>query len=122
MLKQKQINYFILAFCAAVFAFLLTCDLVLSQKIASTDSQAALVSGLGEVHHPVSTTKAQAQRFFDRGLAFTYAFNHYEAVRSFKRAAIIDPNLAMAYWGIALALGSNYNVTADPNSQKAAYE
>jgi pimeloyl-ACP methyl ester carboxylesterase len=82
---------------------------------------AALVTGLGNVHHPVSTTSAGAQKFFDQGLAYVYAFNHEEAVRSFKRATELDPQLAMARWGIALALGSNYNLQADAPQLKEAY-
>src|SRR3954454_9989402 len=56
-----------------------------------------LISGLGSTHHAVSTKSPQAQKFFDQGLAYCYAFNHAEAVRSFKRAAEIDPACAMAY-------------------------
>ena len=81
-----------------------------------------LMAGMGAVHHPVSTTDAEAQRFFDQGLAFIYGFNHDEALRSFKRAAELDPQLAMAHWGVALALGSNYNLQADARQQRAAYE
>ena len=83
---------------------------------------ATLVQGLGDVHHPVSTRNAEAQRFFDQGLALTYGFNHEEAVRSFKRAAELDPQLAMAHWGIALALGPNINMDVDAEREKAAYE
>jgi tetratricopeptide (TPR) repeat protein len=72
-----------------------------------------LFQGLGSVHHPVSTKSALAQRYFDQGLAFTYGFNHDEAERSFQQAAKIDHNLAMAYWGIALVLGPNYNLPGD---------
>jgi tetratricopeptide (TPR) repeat protein len=82
----------------------------------------ALISGLGSHHHPVSTKNPEAQRFFDQGLALAYAFNHEEAVRSFKRAAELDPELAMAYWGIALALGPNINMPIDAERMKAAYE
>jgi len=78
--------------------------------------------GLGDVHHPVSTKSADAQKFFDQGLALVYAFNHDEAVRSFKNAAVLDPDLAMAYWGIALALGPNINLPIDADHEKAAYE
>jgi hypothetical protein len=60
-----------------------------------------LMSGLGEVHHPVSTQNRQAQQFFDQGLKLVYAFNHDEARRSFQRAAELDPKLAMAWWGVA---------------------
>jgi tetratricopeptide (TPR) repeat protein len=81
-----------------------------------------LIAGLGDVHHPVSTANAEAQRFFDQGLALVYAFNHDEAVRSFNRSAELDPPLAMAYWGIALALGPNINMDRDPEREKGAFE
>ena len=75
---------------------------------------ATLMAGYGNWHHPVSTKNAQAQAFFDQGLRQIYAFNHDEAARSFQRAAELDPKLAMAYWGVAEAVGPNYN---DPASQ-----
>ena len=81
-----------------------------------------LMSGLGSLHHPVTTTNPEAQRFFDQGLALVYAFNHEEAARSFKRAAELDPQMAMAYWGVALALGPNINLDVDPEREKAAYD
>jgi tetratricopeptide (TPR) repeat protein len=74
---------------------------------------AVLMTGYGNWHHPVSTKNAQAQAFFDQGLRQIYAFNHDEAARSFQRAAELDPKLAMAYWGVAEAVGPNYN---DPAS------
>ncbi len=80
-----------------------------------------LDEGLGNISHPVSTQNAEAQKFFNQGLAYMYAFNHAEAIKSFKRAAELDANLAMAHWGSALGLGSNYNVTADANQLKEAY-
>ena len=80
-----------------------------------------LTTGLGDINHPVSTSNAEAQKFFNQGLAYIYAFNHEEAVRSFKQAAKLDPQLAMAYWGAALALGSNYNVQADGPALVEAY-
>jgi len=75
---------------------------------------ATLMTGYGNWHHPVSTKNAQAQAFFDQGLRQIYAFNHDEAARSFQRAAELDAKLAMAYWGIAEAVGPNYN---DPASE-----
>ncbi len=75
---------------------------------------ATLMSGLGNWHHPVSTKNAQAQAFFDQGLRLIYCFNHDEAARSFERAAELDPKFAMAYWGVAEAVGPNYN---DPASE-----
>ncbi|MEH2202584.1 MAG: hypothetical protein V7K53_00695 [Nostoc sp.] len=81
-----------------------------------------LISGLGTIHHPVSTSNPQAQKFFDQGLNLIYAFNHDEAARSFQYAAKLDPHLAIAYWGIALALGPNINSAIDPNRELAAYQ
>jgi tetratricopeptide (TPR) repeat protein len=80
-----------------------------------------LVSGLGDLHHPVSTKNPQAQQFFDQGLRFIYAFNHDEAARSFQHAAELDPKLAMAYWGVAEAVGPNYNDPADPDRDMQAH-
>lgn len=80
-----------------------------------------LDDGLGDVNHPVSTKNAEAQKFFNQGLAYIYAFNHEEAIHSFKRAAELDADLAMAYWGASLALGSNYNLQADAAQLKNAY-
>ena len=82
---------------------------------------AALLPGLGDQHHPIATSSAEAQRFFDQGLRFIYAFNHDEAVRSFTRAAELDPRAAMPVWGIALGLGPNINLDVDPAREQAAY-
>ena len=78
--------------------------------------------GLGDVHHPVSTKNREAQQFFDQGLKLVYGFNHDEARRSFQRAAELDPKLAMAWWGVALTLGPNYNLPVDPEREKAGYD
>ncbi|HLB86895.1 MAG: hypothetical protein AUH86_16870 [Acidobacteria bacterium 13_1_40CM_4_58_4] len=83
---------------------------------------ATLMSGLGDLHHPVSTSNAEAQQFFDQGLRLIYAFNHDEAGRSFHRAAELDPKLAMAYWGIAEAVGPNYNDPASADRFRQAHE
>ncbi|PYQ39538.1 MAG: hypothetical protein DMG99_16020, partial [Acidobacteria bacterium] len=82
----------------------------------------ALVTGLSDLHHPVSTHNLEAQKFFDQGLRFIYAFNHDEAARSFQHAAELDPKLAMAYWGVAEAVGPNYNDPADPERYKRAHD
>jgi hypothetical protein len=79
-------------------------------KMGQPEKPATLMSGLGSLHHPVSTTYIEAQRFFNQGLSLVFAFNHDEAVRSFKRAAELDPQMAMAWWGVALALGPNINM------------
>lgn len=64
---------------------------------------------LGTHGRPVTTSSPEAQRWFDRGLVWTYAFHHEEAVSCFEAAAAADPDCAMAHWGIAYALGPNYN-------------
>src|ERR1044071_6298907 len=83
---------------------------------------AVLIPGLGDTHHAVSTKNHQAQQFFDQGLKLVFGFNHDEARRSFQRAAELDPKLAMAWWGVALTLGPNYNLPVDPEREKAGYE
>ncbi|HEX8734323.1 MAG TPA: alpha/beta fold hydrolase [Pyrinomonadaceae bacterium] len=87
-----------------------------------TETKTAMLDdGLGKVDHPVSTTNKEAQKFFNQGLAYLYGFNHEEAIKSFRHAAELDANLAMAYWGASLALGSNYNLTANETQLKEAY-
>ena len=81
-----------------------------------------LMSDLGEHHHTISTKSPEAQRFFDQGLTLVFAFNHEEAARAFRRASELDPQSAMAFWGIALALGPCINLDVDPPHEKAAYE
>jgi tetratricopeptide (TPR) repeat protein len=83
---------------------------------------ATMMTGLGDLHHPVSTKSKEAQGFFDQGLRLIYAFNHDEAARSFHKAAELDPKLAMAYWGIAEAVGPNYNDPASDDRFKQAHE
>lgn len=82
----------------------------------------SLLSGLGDYRFPVSTRSAEARKFFDQGMILVYGFNHDEAARSFRRAAELDPDLAMAHWGLALALAPNYNQTEIPAEKaQAAY-
>jgi tetratricopeptide (TPR) repeat protein len=64
---------------------------------------------LGDFHRSVATKSPEAQLWFDRGLVWCYGFNHEESVRCFRKAAEIDPECAMAHWGIAYATGPNYN-------------
>jgi tetratricopeptide (TPR) repeat protein len=66
---------------------------------------------LGGYSRPVTTKSAEAQRWFDRGLMWCYGYNHEASVRCFQRSAEIDPDCAMAWWGIAYAGGCNYNRT-----------
>ena len=63
---------------------------------------------LGTYSRSVSTESPDAQLWFDRGLLWCYGFNHVEAKRCFNEVAEIDPGCAMAYWGIAYAVGPSY--------------
>ena len=109
-------------FWISVLLSLSLCGVTTAQEYAAHHAQsnpATLMSGLGDLRHPVSTKNAQAQQFFDQGLRLIYAFNHDEAARSFHRAADLDPKLAIAYWGVAEAVGPNYN---DPASDERFVE
>ena len=64
---------------------------------------------LGSYHRPIETPSPQAQVWFDRAMVWAYAFNHEEAIRCFDRALELDPELAIARWGVAYAIGPNYN-------------
>ncbi len=109
-----------------VLAALLLCGSISAQQHPMHSQppakKATLMTGLGDLHHPVSTSNPEAQKFFDQGMRLIYAFNHQEAAGSFERAAELDPKMAMAYWGLAEAVGPNYNDPADPDRYKQAHE
>jgi tetratricopeptide (TPR) repeat protein len=92
----------------------------MQMKMSPAEKPVTLMAGLGSLHHPVSTSQPEAQRFFDQGLSLVFAFNHDEAVRSFRQAAELDPQIAMAWWGVALALGPNINQDVDLVREQAA--
>lgn len=77
---------------------------------------------INEIYHPVSTQNPEAQKSFDKGLTYIYAFNHDFAYREFANAARLDPNLAMAYWGMALALGQNINEDVSSENEVKCYD
>ncbi len=89
---------------------------------ADNSADAEIIEGLGDYTHAVTTSQPRAQAFFDQGLRLLYAFNHDEAIRAFRTAARIDPQCAMAHWGIALGLGPNYNLEADAERSAAAFQ
>ena len=80
-----------------------------------------LYRNLGSHHKRISTKISAVQQYFDQGLRLVYGFNHAEAIRSFTRAAELDPTCAMCYWGIALAYGPHVNAPMDAASGVAAY-
>ncbi len=80
-----------------------------------------IFTGLGELHHPVTTSSKSAQQYFDQGLRLVFAFNHKEAVRSFRSAAKLDPDCAMAHWGEAYAFGPHVNRPMTKEDNDAAW-
>lgn len=84
--------------------------------------QAPIFGDLGHYHYAVTTKSVDAQRYFDQGLTLTYAFNHPEAIRPYAEAARLDPQCAMAWWGVALAYGPNINKPMDPADAPKAWE
>src|SRR5262245_66535764 len=86
------------------------------------EPKAPLYDNLGSLHHEITTSSPEAQRYFDQGLTLSYAFNHAEAIRSFKQAIALDADCAMCYWGVAFALGPNINAPITPEAAKEAFE
>lgn len=84
--------------------------------------RAPVLEHIGNLHHKVSTRSKLAQKYFDQGLTMAYAFNHLESERSFRSAAAEDPKLAIAWWGVALALGPNINDNITPEREAQAKE
>ncbi len=95
---------------------------LMASGAAANDKPVALINGLGDHHHTIATSQKDAQSYFNQGLVLTFAFNHAEAIRAFERAAELDPASPMPLWGIAYALGPNYNLPAGPDQLKLAHE
>ena len=85
-------------------------EIPLPTTLAGWAAGARLFDGLGNYHRSVRTSSPEAQRYFDQGMRFLWAFNHDESTRSFARALELDPSCAMCAWGVALTVGPNYNV------------
>ena len=64
---------------------------------------------LGAYTRKITTASPAAQVWFDRGLNWCFGFHHEEAIHCFEAALAADPDCAMAHWGIAYAVGPNYN-------------
>jgi len=110
---KSLVSLFLLILCSSIFG---------QQAQPGPDAAIWLDNGFtGGVDHKVTTKSAEAQKYFNQGLGCIYGFNHEAAINSFKQAIKLDPDMAMAYWGISFALGSNYNVTADAAALTGAY-
>lgn len=89
--------------------------------VASGPDTVPLFEGLGDHHHPVTTSSELTQLYFDQGLKLVYGFNHDEAIRSFEAALETDENCAMCYWGIAFAAGPNINAAMEAAGEETAF-
>jgi tetratricopeptide (TPR) repeat protein len=83
---------------------------------------ATLLDGLGDYSMPVTNNHPDVQQWFDQGLMLTYGFNHDAAERSFLKAAELDPQCAMCWWGASLVLGPNINAAMDPATNAKAFD
>ena len=88
---------------------------------AFADSEPPLWEGLGAVTFKITTANEQAQSYFNQGLRLTYAFNHGEAQRAFRKAQKLDPDCAMCFWGEALVLGPNINLPMQEDAVAPAF-
>jgi tetratricopeptide (TPR) repeat protein len=83
---------------------------------------ATLLDGLGNYSKPITSERPEVQRWFDQGLMLAYGFNHDAAERSFLKAAELDPECAMCWWGAALVLGPHVNSGMEPANNAKAWE
>jgi tetratricopeptide (TPR) repeat protein len=83
---------------------------------------ATLLDGLGDYSMPVTSDHPEVQRWFDQGLMLAYGFNHDAAERSFLKAAELDPECAMCWWGAALVLGPHVNSGMEPANNAKAWD
>jgi tetratricopeptide (TPR) repeat protein len=125
----KSFYIYLLTLALIMAGFLTTGPFVQAQTKSQNDIQSAALPGqiaprlqnLGDHKFPVSTNSARAQLFINQGMMLTYGFNHAEANRSFQEAARLDPDCAMAYWGMAYVIGPNINMAMAPESESKAY-
>ena len=93
-----------------------------AQDAPSSKTADLSLTAVGRHHHPIQTTNKDAQDYFDQGITLLYGFNHEEAGRAFEKAAQLDSASPMPLWGIAMAVGPNYNSDVDAEREKLAYE
>jgi tetratricopeptide (TPR) repeat protein len=79
------------------------------------------LTAVGRQHHAIQSGNPEAQAYFDQGITLLYGFNHEEAARAFQRAAELNPASPMPLWGIAMAVGPNYNQDVDAAREKLAF-
>ena len=125
---KLKIGFWVLAL--AITGVLTTGQLSHTQTDSQNDVQSTALPGqiaprlqnLGNHKFPVTTNSSRAQLFINQAMMLVYGFNHAEATRSFREAVRLDPDCAMAYWGMALVLGPNINMAMPPDAEPLAYE
>ena len=100
----------------------LTANLAFGQAGKSNNAPDLGLTATGRQHHPIRTANKDAQAYFDQGLTLMYGFNHEEAQRAFEKAAQLDSASPMPLWGIAMAVGPNYNADVDAAREKLAFD
>jgi len=126
---QKYINRFFLALTLVVAGLIHVYPVASGETTPQNDVQSTAVPGqiaprlqnLGDHKFPVTTSSSRAQLFINQGMMLAYGFNHAEAARSFREAARLDPECAMAYWGMALVIGPNINMPMPPEAEVKVY-
>jgi tetratricopeptide (TPR) repeat protein len=89
---------------------------------SDTAGETPIYDNLGTLHHDITTDSPAAQQYFDQGLRLIYAFNHDEAIKSFRQGIKNDSTCAMCYWGIAYSLGPNINLPMDTSKVAPAWD
>ncbi len=110
------------AFCTFMTLLGFSLGLAAQEKPAAERPPDLSLTAVGRQHHAIQTKNQDAQTYFDQGMTFIYGFNHEEAARAFQRAGELDPASPMPLWGIALAVGPNYNLDVDPAREKLGYD
>lgn len=106
-----------------LLVFCVVSSVCYAQSPAPTAKTADLsLTVIGRQHHPIHTSSKEAQEYFDQGVTLLYGFNHEEAERAFAKAAQLDASSPMPLWGIAMAVGPNYNSEVDAEREKLAFE
>ena len=95
---------------------------VVPPAVEMNNAGAPLFNDLGNHQYLITTKSPQAQHYFNQGLVLYYGFNHGEAIRSFKEAIRLDPECAMCYWGVAVALGPNINKPMEAGDVPPAWD
>jgi len=118
---QKPRRWLTLILSAVCISWSMTAAVLsVDEEQPSTEVAAQLFEGMGPHQRRISTASSETQQYFDQGLTWIYAFNHHEAIRSFLRAAELDPGCAMAWWGVAYCEGPNYNDSVMTNARSKA--